>query len=329
MHRILRSILAVALTVPFVLVGCPPTAGNNGNGTGSGGELDTETEFVISAIPDQEVAMIQRRGDGVAKYLKSVTGLNVRFQAVSDYDASVTSFVNGEIHMAWYGGLTGCQAREQVASTAIAQREVDAAFQSVFIVHTDSDITMNPDDAAGFRQQMQGKTLSFGSESSTSGRLMPQHFLQTLFGLEGPFNAGDSADPKIMFSGSHPKTAAMVAAGTADVGALNSGTWKRVKAGEVENVDGSKLKAIWTTPEYYDYNWTIRNDVDETFGAGCLEKVRAALVAIDGANDDADLAAIEASICEDYGAAKFIASKNENYAAIRDVAIGIGMLKAD
>src|SRR5215813_10478311 len=146
--------------------------------------------FTISAIPDQDPEKLQRLYGDVATYLSTELGVPVAYRPVTDYTASVTAFKVGELDMVWYGGLTGVQARLQVPGAhAIAQRDIDDQFHCVFIANKATDIT----DLASLK----GHTFTFGSESSTSGRLMPQYFLA---------EAGVKLDDfkgKNGFSGSH------------------------------------------------------------------------------------------------------------------------------
>ena len=78
------------------------------------------------------------------------------------------------------------------------------------------------------------------------------------------------------------------------------------------------MKAFYTTPSYYDYNWTI-NKVDEKFGKGTKQKVTDALLSINSTD--------QPEIMELFQSDKFIKTNNENYKAIEDVAKGIGIIK--
>ena len=112
-----------------------------------------------------------------------------------------------------------------------------------------------------------GKRFTFGSESSTSGRLMPQYFLD---------QAGVSADDFAGapgYSGSHDKTIDLVQSGAFQGGALNVQVWEaRLKA---KTVDTSKVKAVFTSPSYHDYHWIAGPKTDERFGDGFTDKLKA------------------------------------------------------
>lgn len=263
----------------------------------------TEKVFKIGAIPDLNASDLARGYDDFAKYLSNELGMKVEYVPSVDYAALVTAFERGEIHMAWFGGLTGVQAMAAVPEAeAIAQRPQDAEFKSVFIQQKGLGLTKLED--------LKELNFTFGSESSTSGHLMPRHFMQ-----EAGINPETDLDGKPNYSGSHDKTYKLVESGAFRAGAVNIQYWE--KAVEEKSVDLDKVEAFYTTPSYYDYNWTI-NDVDKTFGEGTKEKVKDVLLSMDK----------EDSLVMDLlSAEKFIETNNSNYDAIKDVAQGLGIIK--
>jgi phosphonate transport system substrate-binding protein len=265
----------------------------------------------ISAIPDQDPEKLTRLYSSVAERFASATGLVVEYQPVTDYTAVVRAFEVGDIAIAWMGGLTGVQARSRVeGATAIAQRDIDADFHSVFIATVASGLQpfTDIDGLLG----LAGHTLTFGSETSTSGRLMPEYFIQ-----ESQLDLAElRGEPG--FSGSHDATIAAVASGSFEVGAVNEQVWKAtVDAGEV---DLSGVQVLWRTPGYADYHWLARPDVDEVFGAGTLAAVTEMLLGLDASNAD------DAAILDLFGASTFIETRNSNYDQIEAVAKGLGLL---
>ncbi len=284
---------------------CGSDGGSDGAAASdAGGSPD---KIVIGAIPDQDPELLARNYGLVADYLSEETGVEVTFQPVTEYDAAVTQFRVGDLDLVWFGGLTGVQARLQVdGAEAIAQRDIDAEFTSVFIASVDSGIEPL-DDVAGL-SVVAGRTLTFGSDSSTSGRLMPQSFLS---------QAGvtlDDIDGEPGFSGSHDKTIALVEAGTYEVGALNSQVWfDRVEAGEV---DTSKVQMILETPTYYDYHWVAHPDLGEDLKA----KITTALLGLDPSNPDHQV------ILDFFGAKAFIDTDDSNYADIETIGRDAGKI---
>jgi phosphonate transport system substrate-binding protein len=268
--------------------------------------------FVISAIPDQDPEKLNRLYGLVSEYLGAELDTPVTYKPVTDYTAVVNAFKAGDIDMVWFGGLTGVQARLQVAgSRALLQRDIDAEFHSVFIANKATGIAPFT-DISGL-SALKGRALTFGSDSSTSGRLMPQFFMKqagvALTDLKG--EAG--------FSGSHDKTIKLVEAGSYEVGALNEQVWKsRV---EKKEVDLSKVDVVWRTPAYFDYHWIARPDVDTNFGTGFTDKVSAAFTKLNTGNEK------HKAILDLFGAKAFIPTSNDNYRQIEEIGREIGKIK--
>lgn len=305
MRRLVAGAFALGL-LSVVLTGCGESSAQGAGGPGGGPALN------VGAIPDQDPQELQRIYGGFADYLRGALGVEVRYVPVTDYTASVTAFRRGDLDLVFFGGLTGVQARLQVpGAVPIAQRDIDAQFRSVFIAGTGTGIT-SVAEVAGLRA-LGGRSFTFGSESSTSGRLMPQYFLsQAGLGL-------DAFKGQVGYSGSHDTTAKLVEAGTYEAGALNASVWDaRTKDG---NIDTTKVREIFRTPPYHDYHWLLRPDVDQRLGAGFTQRLTDALVGLDGSDDR------ERQILDLFHADKFIATSVENYAQIETVARAAGLIK--
>lgn len=267
--------------------------------------------LAISAIPDQDPEALGRLYPPVAKLLSDATGLEVVYQPVTDYPAVVRAFEIGDVSLCWMGGLTSVQARaREPKARSILQRDIDADFHSLFIATTASGLAPLT-DVKGLRE-LAGHSLTFGSETSTSGRLMPEYFIEQS-GLKISQLKGSPG-----FSGSHDATIEAVRSGAFDVGAVNEQVWETTKTkGEV---DLSGVQVLLRTPGYQDYNWLVRPDVDQKYGAGTTKKITGALEGLD-ASDPAD-----AKILDLFGAKKFIATKNSNYDRITKVAKSLDLL---
>ena len=255
---------------------------------------------------------MQRQYGLLTDYLAAELEVPVEYRPVTEYAAAVTAFRVGDLDLVWFGGLTGVQARLQVpGAEAIAQRDIDAEFHTVFIANTSTGI--EPLTELEELSVLEGRRLTFGSESSTSGRLMPQHFLQ---------EAGMSLEDfegEVGFSGSHDATVQLVEAGSYEVGALNEQVWQsRLEAGDV---DEARVIEIWRTPAYYDYHWVAQPGLDEQYGEGFGDRVRDAFLGL-----EADVPE-EAEILDLFGAEAFIETSNENYASIEAIGRQIGKIQ--
>lgn len=302
MKKIILAILSVL--VIFSLTACSQ---NETNEASKPLEQNENKVFKIGAIPDQNATDIAKNMEAIAKYIEEQTKLDVEFVPSVDYAALVTAFERGEIQLAWFGGLTGVQARAvSPGSEAIAQRPMDAKFKSVFIAQKDLNITS--------LEEIKGKTFTFGSESSTSGSLMPRYFL-----TQAGIDAENDLNGKPNYSGSHDKTIKLVESGAFQTGALNIQVWESLN--EQNKVDLSKVKVFYTTPEYFDYHWTINSldNVDKIYGEGTKAKVKEALLSINETN--------QPEIMKFFKTDKFIETNNENYKAIEEVGKSLGMVK--
>ena len=263
---------------------------------------DTPAVLRVSAIPDEAPTELQRKFKPLGEYLSKATGMKVVFTPVSDYAAVVESLATNKLEMAWLGGFTFVQAKIRTHGTAIpiVQRAEDAVFTSKFIT-ADPAITKLSD--------LKGKTFAFGAPSSTSGSLMPRFFLQQ-----------DGLNPEkdfktVAYSGAHDATVAFVAAGKADAGVLNTSVWDKLV--ETKKVDPSKVRVFATTPTYFDYNWTVRGNLDPAI----IKKLTDAFLALDPSKPE------DKAIMDLQRASKFIPTKAENYEGIEAAAKAAGLLK--
>ena len=268
--------------------------------------------LAISAIPDQDPELLNRLYPAVAERFAEATGLEVDYRPLTDYSAVVRAFQRGDIHLAWMGGLTGVQARQLVpGARAVARRDIDADFHTLFIANKTAGLEPF-DDVAGLRS-LAGKTLTYGSETSTSGRLMPQHFMQQA-GLRESDLSGDPG-----FSGGHDATIEAVATGSFDVGAVNEQVFAATR--EAGEVDLSEVEVLWRSPGYADYHWLVRPDVDEVFGKGTTREVVDLLLGLEVSDPE------DADILELFGARRFIPAENSSYDELEDVARAQGLLE--
>ena len=266
----------------------------------------TKPTFVFTAIPDQDETRLVEKFTRVAQYLEGKLGLPVKYVPVKSYPAAVTAFINNDVQLAWFGGFTGVQARKGAAgSEAIAQGAQDVNFKSLFIANAKIGLT----PTAEFPKQIAGKSFSFGSRASTSGRVMPEFFIRKAFAGKAP----DEVFSRVGFSGDHSRTIQLVQSGAYEVGVVDYTVFDLDhKAGKF---DPDRITVLWETPTYPDYQWTIRGDVDQTFGGGFKDKVRASLLEID-----------DATILGYFARSKFIPAKNSDYQPIEDVAKATDLL---
>lgn len=254
-----------------------------------------QTVFRVTAIPDESPTELARKAAPLMKYLEAKLGMKVEFTPVTDYAASVEALVNKKVDMAWFGGFTFVQANVRSGGKVIplVQREEDEKFKSVFIT---------ADPAIKTLADLKGKDVSFGSQSSTSGHLMPRSFL-----LQAGLNP-EKDFRRVAFSGAHDATIAAVASGKVQAGALNISVWDKFVT--EKKVDTEKVRVFFTTPPYYDYNWTVHADMP----AATRQKLADALLSLSKATPEGK------EILELQRATKFVPTKADNYKGIEAAA---------
>lgn len=265
---------------------------------------ETKT-LVFSAIPDQDQSQLIKRFGKVADYLTQTLGVPVEYVPVKSYSAAITAFRNNQVQLAWFGGLSGVRARILVpGSEAIAQGAEDTEFQTYFIAHHSTGLKPSGRFPAGIA----GKSFTFGSKGSTSGRLMPEYYIREHLG-KAPKQSFDL----VGFSGNHSRTIALVQSGAYQIGATNYKVWEQeLQAGKI---DTEKVSVIWKTPAYPDYQWTIRGDVDSVWGEGFKARIKQALLDMD-----------DPALLESFPRRRFISAENVEYQPILDIAKKIGLI---
>lgn len=257
----------------------------------------------VSAIPDEAPTQLQRKFAPLGAYLEKQLGVPVKFMPVTDYAATVEGLATGKLDLVWYGGFTFVQAQRRTQGTAIplVQREEDATFHSKIIVPANSKAKTIHD--------LKGANFAFGAVSSTSGHLMPRYFL-----LKNGIDP-DKDFAKVAYSGAHDVTAKWVETGKVDAGAINESVLQKLF--EEKRLDPEKVRVLWTTPAFHDYNWTVRGNLDPKLVA----KLKAAFLALDPSKPE------QKEILDLQRTKKFIPTSPENYKSIEEAATAAGLLK--
>jgi phosphonate transport system substrate-binding protein len=249
----------------------------------------------VTAIPDESPTELARKAAPLMKYLEAKLGMKVEYTPVTDYAASVEALVNRKVDLAWFGGFTFVQANVRSGGKVVplVQREEDEKFKSVFIT---------ADPAIQTLADLKGKDVSFGSQSSTSGHLMPRSFL-----LQAGVNP-EKDFRRVAYSGAHDATIAAVTSGKVQAGALNISVWDKFVADK--KVDTTKVRAFYTTPPYFDYNWSVHADMP----AALRQKLADALLSLNRNTPEGK------EILDLQRATRFVPTKAENYKGIEAAA---------
>jgi len=262
--------------------------------------------FTFTAIPDQDQSQLRQRFNLVAEYLSEQLDIEVKYLPVKSYAAAITAFRNNQVQLAWFGGLSGVRARHLVpGSEAVAQGMEDQHFVSYFIAHHATQLNYSEN----FPQDLAGKTFTFGAKGSTSGRLMPEYYIR-----KNLHQVPQEIFKVVGYSGDHTLTINQVQAGAYQVGVVNFQVWETMLTSGKINTD--KVKVIWKSPQYPDYQWTIRANIDHQLGEGFKHKLTQALL---------NMKAPE--LLSQFPREAFIPASNDNYLSIKKTAIELGLLE--
>lgn len=256
----------------------------------------------VTAIPDEAPTELARKFAPLGRYLEARLGVKVEWTPVTDYAAAVEALVNDKVDLAWLGGFTFVQAnlRSKGRVIPLVQRAEDEKFRSVFITSAGSGIEK--------LQDLKGRTFSFGSQSSTSGHLMPRN------ALLDAFIDPDRDFRRVSYSGAHDATIAAVAGGKVDAGALNISVWERFVA--EGKVDPAQVHVFFTTEPFNDYNWTVRTGLPESLRT----RLRQAFLDLNADTPEGK------EILSLQRATRFVPTRPENYVRIEAAARSAGLL---
>ncbi|MDC3119013.1 putative selenate ABC transporter substrate-binding protein [Prochlorococcus sp. AH-716-K03] len=260
----------------------------------------------IGAIPDQNQEVLDKRFNLFSKELSKSLDVKVKYIPVINYVAAVTGFRTNDLDLVWFGGLSGVQARLQTPnSIVIAQRDIDKEFKSIFIVN--KKLKLGPISNKNELKKLKNLRFTFGSENSTSGRLMPEYFLN-----DAGIKIKDFKGKKAGFSGSHDATIALVNGGAYDAGALNKQVWENNLKNNPKRTNN--LNLFWITPDYVDYHWVAQGNLDNRFRKGFTKELKSTILNLDIKNIE------HKKILDMFNAKKFIEAESSDYKYIEEIA---------
>ena len=260
----------------------------------------------IGAIPDQNQDVLNKRFNLFSKVLSKELNVKVRYVPVINYVSAVTGFRTKDLDLVWFGGLSGVQARLQTPNAiVIAQRDIDKEFKSVFIVN--KKLKFDSISNKNGLKKLKNLRFTFGSENSTSGRLMPEYFLN-----DAGIKIENFKGKRVGFSGSHDATLALVNSGAFDAGVLNKQVWENNLKNYPKRTNNVNL--FWITPDYVDYHWVAQGNLDNRFREGFTKELKSTILNLDIKKKE------HKKILDMFNAKKFIEAKSNDYKNIELIA---------
>lgn len=196
--------------------------------------------------------------EGMRDYFRE-RGPEIDYVLYSNYDRLIQALLNRHVDIGWNTNLAWIKLQKATNGTcrALAMRDVDAGFTTIFVARTDSGVESLKDVA--------GKRLALGSADSAQAAILPVHFLQqagvdvdrdckvTRFNLDVGKH-GDTGTSEL-------EVLKALKEGQADVGVTGDTTWIRQVADG--KIDTNQIKAFYTSPGYCHCNFTVLEDFPE------------------------------------------------------------------
>jgi ABC-type phosphate/phosphonate transport system substrate-binding protein len=206
--------------------------------------------------------------EGMRDFFREV-GPPVDYVLYSNYDRQVQALLDRHIDIAWNTNLAWVKVHQRTngACRALAMRDVDRQFTTVFVARADRGIRSLHD--------LKGKRVALGSADSAQAAILPIHYLRQA----GVDPEKDCALLRFDLDvGKHGDTGTSelevlqaLREGRADAGALGDTTWiKQIAEGRI---DGNQIRPVWTSPGYCHCNFTVLADFSEEQGRRWTESL--------------------------------------------------------
>lgn len=199
--------------------------------------------------------------EGMRDYFREA-GPPIDYVLFSNYDRQVQALLDRQIDIAWNTNLAWVKVHRATrgACRALAMRDVDARYTTVFVARADAGVSGLAD--------LRGKRVALGSADSAQAAILPVYYLRQA----GVDPAKDCALLRFDLDvGKHGDTGTSelevlraLREGRADAGALGDATWVRQVA--EGRVDVSQVRPFWTSPGYCHCNFTVLGDFPEDLG---------------------------------------------------------------
>lgn len=294
MHT-MRSLVArwlrlAACVLPIAAAGGPALA------------ADEAPELRFAVGPFQPTPGDTRRAyEPFCEYLAKAVGRRCALTVTTDWAGITTALANDQADVAWMGPWGYVLAHDRGGAEAIATVKYQGkpTYHAIIIARPELAIAKFPDDAKGM-------SISFADAGSTSGWLIPHHWLQQQ-GIEARsfFQYRDGA--------SHAANVVAVATGQVDLATDYDRNLNAMIAGG--KVKADQVKVVWTSAPLPNDALAVRKGLRPDL----IAAMRKAVLAMDAAT-------VEAVMPKNYTG--WVASTPATYAPIEDAGRALGRLSS-
>jgi len=171
-----------------------------------------EDKIKIVFLPNESNDSLKNSREEFAKVIEKATGKKVEIITTTDYNIAVENIISGQAQIAYIGAEALLNARERskdveaVLTNSGASGTLEDAFYYSFIAVREEDAPQYKSGDGYDLKKMQGKSMTFVTNSSTSGFKIPAHEIVKIFNLKDNDEVIQEGKvfSKVIFGGSHP-----------------------------------------------------------------------------------------------------------------------------
>jgi len=258
--------------------------------------------FHIGLIPEQNIFSQKKRYEPLAEYLSKKTGLKVELVILPRYGNIVDNFAAKGLDGAFFGSFTAALAHKKMHLDALARPEWSngvSSYHGLIFVRKDSGIRKVND--------MKGKRFAFVDKATTAGWLLPMYYFKT-----NGIQDYRSFLQEGYFTGTHEGAIYDVLDKKADIGAAKNTVFERLA--KTNQRIAQELLILAKSPDVPANGLCVRKDLDDTLKT----KLKETLL-------NMDQEAEGKKVLKDFGAVRFIATSDADYAPVFEYAAQIGL----
>ncbi|ACB51906.1 phosphonate ABC transporter, phosphate-binding protein [Crocosphaera subtropica ATCC 51142] len=287
-----KSLTPVVSFTLLTLIGCSTPNSQTSNNNPENSKADTKAnpkKLVVALLPDESVSTVIQNNKGLESYLEDRLNKDVELFVSTDYSSMIEAASNGRLDLAYFGPLSYVLAKTKsnIEAFAALEKDGEATYKSVIIGNAEAGIDSY--------DKIEGKTMAYGDQASTSSHLIPKSMLMEK-GLKAEENYQE------VFVGSHDAVAVAVANGKAQAGGLSKPIYTAlINKG---TIDENKVILIEESKPFPQYPWTMRSDLEPQL----KQQIKQAFLELE-----------DKAVLEPFKAEGFQSVEDKDYNVVRDL----------
>lgn len=260
MSKLSKSLLGLSFlsVVGLGLAGCA-----SGTSTKSSGSSSDKKPITVVFYPNESAKSFSGSRDALKKSIEKATGKTVKLQTTTDYNVAIQAIASGKAQLAYMGANGYIQAHHiskdvvPFAAQSDAEGTLKKATYNSYLMVQQKDAKKYEENGKYSIKNIKGKKMSYVSNSSTSGFLIPTAEITREFSIKKTDQLTQSGEffSKVLYGGSHQGSAVNLLKGDADVAAFD---------------DGDLMPYLDATKGSWDKvgsTFTVKNDAEAPFAS--------------------------------------------------------------